>query len=264
MGKYLKQFLIIGASIFMSYCSQERAPSTFSGKCYVYEHIYEFGQPNKEGHLLELRYYIDTFMVKKQLVNKHRRKRDYFLYRYNEKGKQTDVKRYSRRKLLLSQTKYRYDEQGRLYVKKVFNANGKLLSKKEWVFFEDSKQWQMWTEYGSEGIIRRTEITALDSAGRRLRGTIYLKNLKKFSDFRIEERDSLGNEVLNVFFKPNGDLMTRIIRKYDAKSRLIFEHYEGEYKKSLTYDGNWLKKETFYDISTNEKQKLIRYVYVFE
>jgi hypothetical protein len=264
MGKHLKLFFIIGVSFFLSYCTQKKAPSSFTGKCYVYEHTFEFGQPDKEGRLLELRYYIDTLMVKKQLVNKRRRKRDYFLYKYNDNGRRTDIKRFSRRHLLLSHTKYRYDEKGRLYLKQVYDAHGKLLTKKEWIFSEDSKQWEMWTEYNPEGIMRRTEITAFNAKGQRLSGSIYSKDLKKFSDFKIAERDSLGNEVLNVFFKPNGDLMARIIRKYDAQNRLIFEHYETKYKKTMTYDGNWLIKETFYDLFTDEKQKLKRYVYVFE
>lgn len=259
--KTIRRLFFIIPIIFVG-CFEPQPAQKSDTVCYVYEHSYEFGIPEKEGHLKEIRRYKDTLLIKKQFINRQKRKRDYRKYEYDNEGKLITETLFSRRNMLLRLTKYQYDEKNRRYLEQSYDRNGRLIHKKEWVYEAGHSEWVQWTEFDEHGLLKQVKITEFDQAGQRTAGKILGRRKMPVANFKVEERDSLGNETLNVFYEPDGTIMTRISKKFDRKGRIVFEHYEGKYKKSLSYKAGRLERETFFDLLTGEKKKLIRYVYI--
>ncbi len=231
--------------------------------CYVYEHHYKFGIPEKTGKLIEIQRYLDTLLVRKQYVTKGKRKRDYIRYKYNDLGQLVMETLYSRGNILLRKTNIYYDEDGRRFLEQSYDRFGNLIFKKEMLYDLQNTDWHQMTEYDERGLLKQVKITKFDDYGRRLEGDILGRKKMLVAKFEIAEHDSLHNETLKIFYKEADKSKKRIEKKYDDKSRVVYEFYEGKYKKTIAYNNdNKISRVTFYDLKSETKTKLIRYVYV--
>ncbi len=266
--KYLKLFIFIIITVLYS-CSVPKIKEKSNTTCYVYSHNYKFGMIENKGKLLEVNYYDDTLLIRKQFVNNARRKRDYRKYEYNTKGQRVLEMLFSRRDKLLNKTKIRYDERGRKFLEVTYNRIGQVIHKKEWLFDTTSDDWMQLSEFDSQGLFKQVKITEYDKYGRRFRGEIFGRNKQLIAKFEISKRDDQGNELIKTFYNPNSSdkenkIKAKIFREYDEKGRVVKEYYTKKHKKTYKYANNRLVEETFFDLEKENKIKKIRYVYVSE
>ncbi|MEA2042401.1 MAG: hypothetical protein U9N85_07595 [Bacteroidota bacterium] len=231
-------------------------------KCYVYQHQYKFGVPAKEGTLIEIRFYKNDRLVKKQYVNQFKRKRDYVLYKYNKSGKVLTETGFSRRKRKVLMKVYKYTNFGKPASLKIFNSRGKLTEKTVWEYLNGKTYFHKKTIYDSHGIRKSTVVEKSNEHGQRMAGSLYGRKHKKILGFEVKETDSLGNETLIEFTKPEGEHYKTVTKQYDAQNRLVYEFQEGQKKIKYFYKNNRLKKEVNYNVLTDEPIMLRRYVYL--
>ena len=172
--------------------------------------------------------------------------------------------RYSRRNQIVRITSYKYNSKDKLISQKRFNSQGKLTAKTVRDYDKNGIYEKMRIDYDVHGIKKKTVTEKSDEMGQRLSGSIYGRGMKKVLNFEIQERDSLGNELKQVFTKPGGAYFLTITKEYDIFNQKVFEYYEGKHKKKYEYNEVGITKEISLDLHTGEPIRLVRYVYTLE
>ena len=259
----MKKLIILLLPIFL-FSSLIAQHSKELKACYVYSHKYEFGIPSKEGQLLEIRTYSNNKIRKVQYVNQFRRKRNYVIIDYNKAGLKVKKTRLSRRDQIIRITTYKYNSHEKLLIEKIFNGRGKLSAKTVREYSKNGLYEKVRIEYDMHGIRKKIVTEKISADGQRISGSIYGRSMEKALQFEVQERDSLGNEIKQVFTKPDGSYFLTISKKFNSQNQKIFEYYEGKHKKKYEYNEFGLAKETYYELYTGEPVKLIRYVYTLK
>ncbi len=232
--------------------------------CMVYEHLYRFGKPAKNGTLIEEYYYDkNKNIIKIQYFSSVKLGGNYETFKYNEKGQKVQKTLKTKRGRVLQTTKYTYHDSGLLLTEKRYSPKGILLKKVVYAFPEGKNYWTERKTFNSQGLESRTVNTEFSADGLRLAGVVYTASGDVKYKFKIKDHDKFGNEGSKIFFDADGKYLYTYKREWNNDNLITLKYLENKHKSRFYYENKLLIRKIIYDLKTDEPMKLIRYKYIY-
>ena len=206
---------------------------------------------NEDGYLIEDAYF-DSFL---SLWNKS-------TYKYDDKGRLTELKRMNNEGEPMSKTTYIYDEKGRILEQIRMDYIVHSQEKEIYKYSEDGKEVEM--EFRLFGGLEPTVYTLNVIDGK----TIKEDSRRMINRYRKEiyKYDETGNKIEEKHYTSGGNLTTRWLFKYDGSGNLteteVFDSDDSLiWKNIFKYDlmGNEIERKSGYSVSDPEVVKSCRY-----